>query len=181
VFDYISNYDSSSHCTLIYFSIFFLFIELFNQAFSFDSRYRILILNMNNNHNINNKPIKASSESTQGDQSELLSRTQVLTGPKQATTSAIATLAAITKRKHPRNRRLQRYWRKLRHQHVDEKTIQKYKKRLNQQRRQQQQQQQQQEQIQDVEMEESIPCNDTMETTNESDIREVCSFIEIIS
>lgn len=123
------------------------------------------------NDNGSDGSIKTSNESTQGHPYKLGSRTQVLTEQKQTTTTAAT---ASTKRKQPRNRRLQRYWRKLRRQNIDETTIQKYKKRINRQR--QQQQQQEQEQIQNVEMEEIFPLNDTMGTNNELVHQQVCYF-----
>ena len=122
----------------------------------------------------NTKPLKTPSQDAQGRWFELLSPAQVLTGQEQAST-AMATNKIVTtttskiKKKRPRNRKFQRYWRKLRKQGLDEATIQMYK-RANQL--------EEQNQLQDIEMEEIIPLNDTaIETTNQSIQRQVYPFL----
>ncbi|CAF4309957.1 unnamed protein product, partial [Rotaria sp. Silwood2] len=107
---------------------------------------------MNMNTNINTETIKTPSQDAQGRWYDLLSPTQVLTGQEQTTTT---TSISNIKKKQPRNRKLQRYCRKLRKQGLDEATILMYK-------RSNQLEQQQQHQTEDVEMEEIIPLNDTM-------------------
>ena len=105
---------------------------------------------------------KTPSQDGQGRWYELLSPTQVLTGQESI-------LLQPPMKKKPRNRRLQRYWRKLRRQRVGKKMMKRYKH-----EHRQQQQQQQQEKIQEVDMEETIPLNETMNITNESMETEVC-------
>ncbi|CAF4133881.1 unnamed protein product, partial [Rotaria sp. Silwood2] len=80
---------------------------------------------MNMNTNINTETIKTPSQDAQGHWGDLLSPTQVLTGQEQKTTT---TTISNIKKKQPRNRKLQRYCRKLRKQGLDEATILMYKR-----------------------------------------------------
>ncbi|CAF1154105.1 unnamed protein product [Rotaria magnacalcarata] len=101
------------------------------------------------NINIDNdiETIKTHSEDAQGCSYELQSSTKVLTEQEQR----LVTPTTIKKKK-VRNRKLQRYWRKLRKQGLDEATIRMYKLAH---------QLQEQDQIHDVEMEEIISLNHT--------------------
>lgn len=99
--------------------------------------------------------MKTPSQDAQGHWYELLS------GTKQQENEVIQ--PSILKVKLPRNRKLQRYCRKLRKQGLDEATIQMYK-RSNQ--LSQQQQQQQHNQVNDIEMEDIIPLNDITVSVN---------------
>ncbi|CAF3704739.1 unnamed protein product [Rotaria sp. Silwood1] len=71
--------------------------------------------------NMTTKSPKTPSQDAQGRWGDLLSPTQVLTG-HEPTTSVVSKI----KKKQPRNRKLQRYCRKLRKQGVDKATIQMY-------------------------------------------------------
>ncbi|CAF2717694.1 unnamed protein product [Rotaria sp. Silwood2] len=119
---------------------------------------------MKSNSNINLETSKTPSQDAQGRWYELLSPTQVLTGQNLATTATVAaattttTLALNSKKKKSRNRKLQRYSRKLRKQGVDKATIEMYK-RSNGLR--------QKHQAQDMETEEIIPLNDTEDQTTQ--------------
>lgn len=108
----------------------------------------------------------SSIRDNQGRWHELLSPTQVLTGQEEKATTKTMNKTVKTsgiRKKRARNRKFQRYWRKLRRQGMNEATIQMYK-RANQL--------QQHDQMQGVEMEEVIALNDTAET-------QVCYLFEV--
>jgi hypothetical protein len=130
--------------------------------------------------NNNKKTIKTPSQEAQGHRYELLLSTPVLSGqtpppppPRtpRTTTAAAAAGASVTKKKTLRDRKAQRYRRKLRKQRFNQRDIQMHMLRYRQQ------QQQQQEQIHQEDMEEMSPLNDTMATTNKSANYQVCYLI----
>ncbi|CAF4998278.1 unnamed protein product [Rotaria sp. Silwood1] len=97
--------------------------------------------------NMTTKSPKTPSQDAQGRWGDLLSPTQVLTG-HEPTTSVVSKI----KKKQPRNRKLQRYCRKLRKQGVDKATIQMYERTALLE---------QQDASRNMDMEQTVPLNDT--------------------
>ncbi|CAF4079492.1 unnamed protein product [Rotaria sp. Silwood2] len=116
---------------------------------------------MNSDIEKNTETLKTPSQDAQGRWYELLSPAQVLTEQQQPLATTTTTI-----KKKPRNRKLQRYWRKLRKQRINETTIRKLKR---SKKRERQQTREQRPTIHEEHHEEIILLNDTVETPNESE------------